>query len=58
MMGASFILANIKPKATIEALKCATQMDGLMGVEVKGKVATRDTQLMGVNENLVTNMRT
>ena len=40
---------DIKSKVALEAISCATQLDGLVVVKIKGKLATRDMHLFGAN---------
>jgi hypothetical protein len=49
MMGGAMVPEDIKSKVALEAISCATQLDGLVVVEVKGKLATRDMHLFGAN---------
>ena len=49
MMGAARIPEDIKCKVALEAIACATQLDGLVVVDMKGKSATRDVHVFGVN---------
>ena len=49
MMGAARVPEDTKSKVALEAISCATQLDGLVAVEIKGKLATRDMHLFGAN---------
>ena len=49
MMGAARVPGDIKSKVALEAIACATQLDGLVVVDVKGKPTTRDAHMFGVN---------
>jgi hypothetical protein len=49
MMGGAMVPENMKSKVALEAISCATQLDGLVVVKIKGKLATPDMQLFGVN---------
>ena len=40
---------DLKPKVALEAISCATQLDGLVVVDVKGKIATHDKHMFGAN---------
>ena len=49
MMGGAMVPDDLKSKVALEAISCATQLDGLVVVEVKGKIATRDKHMFGAN---------
>ena len=49
MMGAARVPEDIKSKVALEAIACATKLDGLAVVDVKGKLATRDVHMFGAN---------
>ena len=49
MMGAARVPEDVKSKVALEAIACATQLDGLVVVDVKGKQATRDMHMFGAN---------
>jgi hypothetical protein len=49
MMGATRVPEDIKSKVALEAVACATQLDGLVVVDVKGQMATRDLHMFGAN---------
>ena len=49
MMGGAMVPDDLKSKVALEAISCATQLDGLVVVEVKGKIATRDMHMCGAN---------
>jgi hypothetical protein len=49
MMGAARVPEGVKCKVALEAIACATQLDGLVVVDVKGKMATRDVHMFGAN---------
>jgi hypothetical protein len=49
MMGGTMVPEDLKSKVALEAISCATQLDGLVVVEIKGKLATRDMQLFSAN---------
>ena len=38
-----------KVKVALKAILCATQLDGLVAVEIKFKLATRDVHMFGAN---------
>ncbi len=40
---------DLKSKVALKAISCATQLDGLVVVDIKGKLATRDMHLFGAN---------
>ena len=49
MMGAARVPEDIKSKVALEAIACTTQLDGLVVVDVKGKLATGDVYMFGAN---------
>ena len=49
MMGGAMVPDNLWSKVTLEAISCATQLDGLVVVEVGGKTATHDMHMFGAN---------
>ena len=49
MMGAARVPEVIKSKVALEAIACAMQLDGLVVVEVKGQLATRDVHMFSAN---------
>jgi hypothetical protein len=49
MMGGAMVPEDIKSKVALKATSCATQLDGLVVVKIKGKLATRDMHLFGAN---------
>ena len=42
MMGAAHIPDDVRGKLAIEAIKCATQLDGLRVIKVQDKTGTQD----------------
>jgi hypothetical protein len=42
MIGGAMVPDDLKSKVALEAISCAMQLDGLVVVEVKGKIATHD----------------
>ena len=58
MMGAANIPIAIRPKVAIEAIKCATQLDGLSVVKLGDKLATRDVHVYGKNAKWAKQLRT
>ena len=48
-MGAARVPEDIKSKVALEAISCATQLDGLVVVEIKGKMVTRDVHMFDAN---------
>ena len=57
-MEAAHVPAELQGQVVVEALKCATQLDGLRVVEIKGKKQTRDTHVHGKNPKWAMNMQT
>ena len=49
MMGAARVPEDTKSKVALEAISCATQLDGLVVVEIKVEVAARDVHMFGAN---------
>ena len=49
MMGTARVSEDVKSKIALEAIACATQLDGLVVVDIKGKLATRDAHMFGAN---------
>jgi hypothetical protein len=58
MMGAAFVPVEERGKVSIEAIKCATQLDGLRIVTINGVTATRDFHVYSVNPSWSRNLRT
>ena len=57
MMGATRVPEDIKSKVALEAIACATQLDGLVVVDVKGKMATRDVHMFGANPSWASKLK-
>ena len=51
MMGGAMVPDNLQSKVALEAISCATQLDGLVVVEVGGKTAMCDRHMFGVNHS-------
>jgi hypothetical protein len=49
MMRGTMAPDDLKSKTALEAMSCAMQLDGLVVVEIEGKLATRDMHMLGVN---------
>ena len=49
MMGGAMVPEDLKSKVALKAIACATQLDGLVVVKIKSKLATRDMHLFGGN---------
>ena len=58
MMGAAHIPNDVRGKVAIEAIKCATQLDGLKVVEVNGNAATWDMHVYKANPKWAVNLQT
>ena len=58
MMGAAHVPTDIRGKVAIEAIKCATQLDGLVVVKLGDKTGTRDEHVFGANPKWAKNLRT
>ena len=43
------VLDNLQSKVALKAISCAMQLDGLVVVEIKGKLATCDMHMFGAN---------
>ena len=57
-MGAVHVPAELQGQVAVEALKCATQLDGLRVVEIKGIKQTCDTHAHGKTPKWAMNMQT
>lgn len=49
MMGAARVPEDIESKVALEAIACTTKLDGLIVVDVKCKMVTRDVHMFGAN---------
>jgi len=49
MMGGARVPENMKYKVALEAILCTTQPEGLVVIEIKGKMATHDVHMFGAN---------
>eukprot|EP01082_Thalassiosira_pseudonana_P000277 g29.t1 g29 contig1:64548-67487(+) len=58
MMGAAYIPGGVRGKVVIEALQCATMLDGLVAVTVNGVTATRDEHVFKSNPKWANHLRT
>ena len=58
LMNAAWVPDDSRGKVAVEALRCATQLDGLRVVEVKGVKLTRDMHVYGSNPTWIVSMRT
>ena len=58
MMGGALIPLGERGKVALEAIACTTQLDGLVAVELKGKVATHDVHVHGANPRWACNLHT
>ena len=57
-MGATHIPTELQGQVTAKALKCATQLDELRVVKLKGKCQTREMHVHGKNPKWVMNIQT
>lgn len=57
MMSAAHIPPDVRGKVAIEAIKLATQLDGLILVKLNGKLASRDEHVFGSNPKWSKNLR-
>ena len=57
MMGAAHIPTKVWGKVAIKAIKCATQLDGLVVVKLGKKTATRDKHVFKANLKWSKNLR-
>ena len=57
MMGGAKIPVEIHHKAVLDAITCATQLDGLVVVEVGGKSTTHDVLMFGPNPRWTRNLK-
>ena len=58
MMGAAHVPDDVCGKLAIEAIKCATQLDSLRVITLRGKTATWDFHVFKSNSNWAVNLRT
>ena len=58
MLGAAHVPAELQDQVAVKAMTCATQLDGLRVVELKGKEQTRDMHVHGKNPKWAMNMQT
>jgi hypothetical protein len=49
MMGGAMVPDDLKSNVALEAISCAMQLEGLVMVEIKGKLATCGMHMFGVN---------
>ena len=49
MMAGAMVPDDLKSKVALGAISCATQLDGLAMVEIKGKLATHDMHMFDAN---------
>lgn len=49
MMGSALVPDNMCVKVALEAIECATQLDGLVLIDVNGELAIRDMHMFGEN---------
>ena len=56
MMGAAHVPTDVHRKVTIEALKCATQLNGLEAVTLGNKTATWDILMFNMNPDWSKNL--
>ena len=57
MMGGALIPDDLHGKVALEAVACATQLDGLVVIEVSGKIAMRDVHMFSVNPKWTRNLQ-
>ena len=57
-MGGAQVPLGERGKVALEAIACATQLDGLVVIELQGKVATRDIHVYGANPKWACNLHT
>ena len=48
---------DLHAKVAVQAIECAMQLDGLVLVDVRGKIATPDIHMFGVNPKWSRNLR-
>eukprot|EP00956_Cyclotella_meneghiniana_P032405 scaffold89141_cov36-Cyclotella_meneghiniana.AAC.1 len=56
MMGAAWVPSDIRGKVCVEAIKCATQLDGLVQVTINGETKSRDEHVFGTLPNWHNNL--
>ena len=57
MMGGALVPDKLHAKVALEAIVCATQLDGLTVVTVNGKEAMHDVHMFGANPKWTPNLR-
>jgi hypothetical protein len=57
MMGAARVPENMKSKVALEAIACATNLDELVVVDVKGQLVTLDVHMFGANPSWSNRLR-
>ena len=57
MMGGALVPDDMHVKVVLEAIACATQLDGLVVIEVGGRTAMHNMHMFGVNPKWTKNLR-
>ena len=57
MMGGALIPDHLQAKVALQAIACVTQLDGLVVIEVSGKIATSDVHMFGANPKGTKNLQ-
>ena len=57
MMGGDMVLDRMLHKVALEAISCATQLDGLVMIEICGRNAMHDVHTFGANPRWAKNLR-
>ena len=56
MMGVALVPDDMCRKVTLGAIVCATQLDGLIMIEINGKYTMHHTHMFGVNPKWTRNL--
>jgi hypothetical protein len=56
MMGGALVPDNLHAKVALEAIACMTQLDGLVVIDLNGKVATQHVHMFGANPKRTKNL--
>ena len=57
MMGRALVPDDMCRKVVLEAIACATQLDGLVMIEINSKYSMHNTHMFGVNPKWTRNLR-
>jgi hypothetical protein len=57
MMGGAWLPDDMHKKVALEAIVGATQLDGIVVIDINGRLATHDVHMIGVNPKWTRNLR-